>query len=62
RGRPSPRRDGWVPAGIAPPSVTAVPAALEAHERVGGPAVARQSVLARSVIAPHAQRIIDPPV
>jgi hypothetical protein len=33
--------------------VTAVPTALEAHERVGGPAAARQAVLARSVLAPY---------
>jgi len=46
RGRPSHRRDRWVPAGIAPPTVPAVPTAFEAHERVRGHAAARQSVLA----------------
>ena len=51
RGRPSHRRDGWVPAGIVPPTVPAVPTALEAHERVGGHAAPRQSVLVRAVIA-----------
>ncbi|WP_353265402.1 hypothetical protein, partial [Gemmatimonas sp.] len=35
------------------PTVTAVPTALEAHEGVGGHAAARQSVLARSVIASY---------
>jgi hypothetical protein len=34
---------------------TAVPTALEAHERGGGPGAARQSVLARSVIAQYTQ-------
>ncbi len=55
RGRPSHRRDGWGPAGIAPPTVTAVPTALEAHERGGSPAAARQSVLVRAVIASYTQ-------
>jgi hypothetical protein len=41
--------------------VTTVPTALEAHEGVGGHAAARQSVLARSVIATYARRIVDPP-
>jgi hypothetical protein len=55
RGRLSHRRDGWAPAGIAPPTVTAVPTALEAHERGGSPSAARQSVRARSVIASYTQ-------
>ena len=42
------------------PTVTAVPTALESHEHVSGHAAARQSVLTRSVIAPHAQRIVEP--
>ena len=33
--------------------VPAVPTALEAHERVGGPAATRQSVLVRAVIASY---------
>jgi hypothetical protein len=41
--------------------VTAVPSALEAHERVNGHAATRQSVLARPVIAPYTRRIVDPP-
>jgi hypothetical protein len=41
------------PAGIVPPTVTAVPTALEAHERVGGHAAPRQSVLVRAVIASY---------
>ena len=48
-------RDGLAPAGIAPPMVPAVPTALEAHERVGGPAATRQSVLVRAVIALYTQ-------
>jgi hypothetical protein len=35
--------------------VPAVPTALEAHERVGGPAATRQSVLVRAVIASFTQ-------
>jgi hypothetical protein len=35
--------------------VPAVPTALEAHERVGGPAATRQSVLVRAVIASYTQ-------
>jgi hypothetical protein len=35
--------------------------AVEAHERVSRHAAARQSVLARSVIATYARRIVDPP-
>jgi hypothetical protein len=58
-GRRSHRRYGWVPAGIAPPTVTAVPTALEAHEHVSGHAAARQSVLTRSVIAPDTRPILD---
>jgi len=42
------------------PTGTAVPTALESHEHVSGHAAARQSVLTRSVIAPHAQRIVEP--
>ena len=38
-----------------PPFPTAVPTALEAHERVGGPAATRQSVLVRAVIASYTQ-------
>ena len=55
------RRDELVPAGIAPPTGTAVPMALEARERVGGHAAARQSGLARSAIAPEAPWVVDPP-
>jgi hypothetical protein len=55
RGRLSHRRDGLAPAGIAPPTVPAVPTALEAHERVGGHAATRQSVLVRAVIASYTQ-------
>ena len=55
RGRWSHRHDGLAPAGIAPPMVPAVPTALEAHERVGGPAATRQSVLVRAVIASFTQ-------
>jgi len=43
------------PAGIAPPTVPDVPTALEAHERVGGHAATRQSVLVRAVIASFTQ-------
>ncbi len=50
-GRPSHRRDWLVTAGIASPTVTAVPTAHEAHERVNGHPDARQSVIARSLIA-----------
>jgi len=32
-----------------------------AHERVGGNAAARQTVLARSAIAPYTRRVVDPP-
>jgi hypothetical protein len=35
--------------------VPAVPTALEAHERVGGPAATRQSVVVRAVIASYTQ-------
>ena len=35
--------------------MTAVPTALEAHERVGGHAATRQSVLVRAVIASYTQ-------
>jgi hypothetical protein len=50
RTRPSPvrRRGAVVPAGLAPPTVTAVPTALEPNERVSGYAAARPSVLTRS--------------
>jgi hypothetical protein len=41
--------------------VTAVPTALEAHERVNGHAATRQSVRAWPVIAPYIRRIVDPP-
>jgi hypothetical protein len=41
--------------------VTAVPTVLAERERVGGHAVARQTVLARSAIAPYTRRIVDPP-
>ena len=61
RGRRSHRRDGWAPAGIAPPAVPAVPTALEAREPVRGHANARQTVLARAVIASDTRRIADPP-
>jgi len=44
-----------VPAGIAPPTVPAVPTALEAHDRVGGHAATRQSVRVRAVIASYTQ-------
>ena len=50
-GRPSHPRDGWVPAGIAPPTMTAVPTVLNAREPLGGHANARRTVLARSAIA-----------
>ena len=43
------------PAGIAPPTGPAGPTALEAHERVGGHAATRQSVLVRAVIASYTQ-------
>ena len=52
--------DGPPPESL-PPTVTAVPTALEAHERVGGAADARRSVLAQSVISPQTRRIVDPP-
>jgi hypothetical protein len=39
--------------------VTAVPTVLAERERVGGHAVARQTVLARSAIAPYARRRVD---
>jgi hypothetical protein len=41
--------------------VTAVPTVLAERERVGGHAVARQTVLARPAIAPDTRRIVDPP-
>ncbi len=50
-GRLSHRRDGWVSAGIAPPTMTAISTAREVHERVGGHAAPRQTVLGRSAIA-----------
>lgn len=50
---PSHRRGAWVPAGVAPPTVPAVPTAFEAHERVGGHADTRQLVLVRAVIASY---------
>jgi len=43
------------------PTGTAVPTALEGHERVGGHAGTRQSVLARPVIASYSRRLVDPP-
>jgi len=49
-----------VPAGI-PPTVPAVPTALEARARGGGHAAARRSVHARAVIASYTRRIADPP-
>jgi len=55
RGRRSHRRDGLALAGIALPTESAVPTALEAHERVGGHAATRQSVRVRAVIASHTQ-------
>jgi hypothetical protein len=42
------------------PTVTDVPTALKAHERVGGHAGTRPSVLARPVIAPYTRQIVDP--
>ena len=50
RGSPTGTSDGAPQ--VRPPTVTAVPTAPEAHERVGGPADAPQSVLARSGISP----------
>lgn len=59
---------GGRPAGAAhwsrrhrPPTVTAVPTALESHEHVSGHAAARQSVRTRSVISPYTRPIVDPP-
>ena len=59
-GRPTGATD-WSPPASLPPTVTAVPTALEAREQVGGHAAARQSVLARSAIAPSAPWVVDPP-
>ncbi len=61
RGRQSHRRVRSVPAGIAPPTGTAVLTAHQARERGGGHAAAQLSVLARSAIASDARRIVDPP-
>ncbi len=47
RGRPSHRRDGLAPAGIAPPTGPAVPTVLDARER--------------AAVAPSTRRIVDPP-
>jgi 7,8-dihydropterin-6-yl-methyl-4-(beta-D-ribofuranosyl)aminobenzene 5'-phosphate synthase len=40
--------------------VTVVPTALKAHERVGGHAATRQSVLTRSKVTSYTRRIVDP--